>query len=35
MVDSFPPDNVPTHIELLVPTFTAIHQLGGSGSIRE
>ena len=35
MVDGFSPDDVPTHVDLLVPTFRAIHQLGGSGSIRE
>ena len=35
MVDGFSPDDVPTHVDLLVPTFNAIHYLGGSGSIRE
>ena len=35
MVDGFSPEDVPTHVDLLVPTFRAIQELGGSGSIRE
>ena len=35
MVDGFSPEDVPAHVDLLLPTFRAIQELGGSGSIRE